>query len=141
MQNYFQREAITATKKMIRAFYVFKNVEGALEIFNRDNLIVIGIGENNVFNSFDEVRNYFYKYADAVTSAYKIISKDYRVDAASYDSCIVVAKIGFQADEAHFNHQVYLHFSFYFQLIDDKLFITFAHIHIPEKISDEKFSK
>ena len=141
MQNYFQREAITATKKMIRAFYVFKNVEGALEIFNRDNLVVIGIGENNIFNSFDEVRDCFYKHVDTVTSAYKIVSEDYRVDAVSYDSCIVVAKIGFQADAARFNQKIYLHFSFYFQLIDDKLSITFAHVHMPEKALDEKFPK
>lgn len=56
------------------------------------------------------------------------------MNAASYDSCIVVAKIGFQADAAHFNHRISLHFSFYFQLIDDKLLITFAHVHMPEKI-------
>lgn len=77
---------------MIREFYISKNVEAALEIFNRDSLNIIGIGENNIFNSFDEVRDYFYKYADIVTSAYKIISEDYRINASSYDSCIVVAK-------------------------------------------------
>lgn len=126
---------------MIRAFYIMKNVEGALEFFNRDRLTVIGIGEDNIFNSFDKVRDCFYKYADSVTSAYKVISEDYHIGAASYDSCIVVAKIGFQADAARLNQRVSLHFSFYFQLIDDKVLITFAHVHMPEKTPDEKFPK
>lgn len=59
MQNYFQREAITATKKMIRAFYIWKNVEGALEFFSRERLTFISIGEDEIFTSFDEVRDYF----------------------------------------------------------------------------------
>ena len=138
MQNYFQREAITATKKMIRAFYILKDVEGALKFFSKEQLTFIGIGENEIFNSFDKVREHYYKFAEIVISTYEIISEDYRVDAASYDTCIVVAKIGFQADAAHFNHRISLHFSFYFQLIDDKLWITFAHVHMPEKTPDKE---
>lgn len=141
MQDYFQRKAIHSTKKMIRAFYVMKNVEGALEFFNRDRLTVIGIGEDNIFNSFDKVRDCFYKYAEIVTSAYKVVSENYHIEAASYDSCIVVAKVGFQADAARLNQRISLHFSFYFQLIDDKVLITFAHVHMPEKPPDEKFPK
>lgn len=141
MQSYFQREAITATKKMIKAFYILKDVEGALKFFSKERLTFIGIGENNIFNSFDELRNYFYKYVEVVTSTYKLISEDYHVDADSYDSCIVVAKIGFQADEAHLNYRVSLHFSFCLQLIDDKVLITFVHVHMPEKTPDEKLPK
>ena len=138
MQNYFQREAITATKKMIRAFYIFKNVEGSLKFFSREHLTFMGIGENEIFNSFDEVRDYFYKFVDTVTSTYKIISEDYHIEASSYDSCIVVAKIGFQANTSRINQRFALHFSFYFQLVDDKLLITFAHVHMPEKNRNEK---
>lgn len=139
MQNYFQHEAIISTKKMIRLFYVRKNVEGALAFFNKKNLTFIGIGEDDTFNSYDDVRKYCYKFVDEVTSSYKIISEDYQVRAESYDSCIVVAKIGFQADETHFNYKFSLHFSFYYQQIDDKILITFAHVHLPEKSSGEKF--
>ena len=133
MQNYFQREAVTATKKMIRSFYILKNVEGSLKFFSREHLTFIGIGENEIFTSFNEVRNYFYKFVDTVTSTYKVISEDYHIEASSYDSCIVVAKIGFQANASRINQRFALHFSFYFQLVDDKLLITFAHVHIPGK--------
>ena len=133
MQNYFQREAVTATKKMIRAFYIFRNVEDSLKFFSREHITFIGIGENEIFTSFDEVRDYFYKFADTVTSTYKVISEDYHIEASSYDSCIIVAKIGFQANSSGINQRFALHFSFYFQLVDDKLLITFAHVHMPEK--------
>lgn len=133
MQNYFQREAVNATKKAIRSFYILKNVEGSLKFFSREHLTFIGIGEDEIFTSFNEVRDYFYKLVDAVTSAYKIISEDYHVEAASYDSCIVAAKIEFQADASRINQRFALHFSFYFQLVDDKISITFAHVHMPEK--------
>lgn len=138
MQNYFQREAITATKKMIRAFYIVKNVEGSLKFFSREHLTFIGIGENEIFTSFNEVRNYFYKFVDTVTSTYKVISEDYHIVASSYDSCIIVAKIGFQGNASRIHQRFALHFSFYFQLVDDKLLITFAHVHMPEKNCDEK---
>ena len=126
---------------MIRSFYVLKDVEGALKFFSRERLTYIGIGENDIFNSFDEVRDYFYKYAEVVTSTYKLINENYHVEADSYDSCIVVAKIGFQADEAHLNYRVSLNVSFYFQLIDDKLWITLTHVHMPEKAPEEKLPK
>ncbi len=137
MQNYFLREAITATKKLIRSYYIYKDVKGALEIFSRDNLTVIGIGEDNIFNSFEEVSECFYKFAENVTSAYQIISEDYHIKASSYDSCVVVAKIGFRGNVSRNNQRFTLHFSFYFQLVDDKLLITFAHVHMPEKFSRE----
>lgn len=139
MQNYFQHEAITAAKKMIRLFYVKKNVEGALSFFSKDRLTFVGIGEKDIFYSYEEVKNYFYKFVDAVAACYKIISADYQVNASSIDSCIVVAKIGFQADETLFNYKFSLHFSFYFQQIDNKILITFVHVHLPEKNSEEKF--
>ena len=141
MQNYFQREAISSAKKLIRSFYVLKDVEGSLKFFSRERLTYIGIGENDIFYSFEEVRDYFYKYAEVVTSTYKLISENYHVEADSYDSCIVVAKIGFQADEAHLNYRVSLNVSFYFQLIDDKLWITLVHVHMPEKTPEEKLPK
>ena len=141
MQNYFQREAVNSAKKLIRAFYVLKDVEGSLKFFSRERLTYIGIGENDIFYSFEEVRDYFYKYADVVTSTYKLINENYRVEADSYDSCIVVAKIDFQADEAHLNYRVSLNVSFYFQLIDDKLWITLVHVHMPEKTPEEKLPK
>ena len=139
MQNYFQHEAITAAKKMIRLFYVKKNVEGALSFFSKDRFTFVGIGEKDIFYSYEEVKNYCYKFVDAVAACYKIISADYQVNASSIDSCIVVAKIGFQADETLFNYKFSLHFSFYFQQIDNKILITFAHVHLPEKNSEEKF--
>lgn len=138
MQNYFQREAITSTKKMVRTFYIMKNVDSALKFFSKEHITFIGIGENEIFTSFAEIRDYFYKYIDIATTNYKIISEDYHVEASSYDSCIVVAKIGFQADESRINQRFALHFSFYFQLVDDKLLITFAHVHMPEKHCDDK---
>lgn len=138
MQNYFQKEALTATKKMIRAYYILKDVEGALKFFSREHLTFIGIGENVIFRSFDEVRDYFYKYAEIVNSTYKIISEDYHIETSSYDSCIVVAEIGFQADESRSCQRLTLYFSFYFQMFDDKLFITFAHVHMPEENHGEK---
>lgn len=101
MQNYFQREAVTATKKMIHAFFIWKSVDGAMEFFSRERLSFISIGEDEIFNSFDEVRDYFQRTINVAASAYKIISEDYSVKAASYDSCIVVAKLGFQADSTH----------------------------------------
>ena len=55
MQNYFQKEALNATKKMIRAYYVLRDVEGSLKFFSRDHLTFIGIGKNTIFRSFDEV--------------------------------------------------------------------------------------
>lgn len=138
MQNYFQREAITATKKMIQAFYTLKNVEGALEFFSRERITFISIGEDEIFNSFDEVRDYFQRKINAVTSAYKIVSEDYSIKAASYDSCIVVAKLGFQADSTRAHYKFYVLFSFYFQLINDKLLVTFVQSHIPEKVLDKE---
>ena len=65
---------------MIRAFYILKDVEGGLAFFSRERLTVIGIGENEIFNSFDEVREHYYKFAETVTSTYKIIREDYRVE-------------------------------------------------------------
>lgn len=138
MQNYFQRETITATKKMIRAFFIRKNVEGALEFFSRERITFISIGEDEIFDSFDEVRDYFQRTINAVTSAYKIVSEDYSVKAASYDSCIVVAKIGFQADSTHAYYKFYVLFSFYFQLINDKLLVTFVQSHMPEKALEKE---
>lgn len=123
---------------MIRAYYVLQDVEGSLKFFSREHLTFIGIGKNAIFRSFDEVRNYFYKYVDLVNYAYKIISEDYHIETSSYDSCIVVAEIGFQADESRSCQRLSLYFSFYFQLIDDKLLITFVHVHMPEENLDEK---
>lgn len=138
MQNYFKREAITATKKLIRLLYVRKDIEGALKFFSKDKLTFIGIGEEDIFYSYDELRNYTYSFIDAVISSYKIVSEDYHIRAASLDSCIVVAKIDFQADEEHFNYKIPMHFSFYFQQIDNNVLITFAHVHSPEKDTGEK---
>ena len=138
MQNYFQKEALTKAKKTIHSFYVWKNIEKGLEFFSREHLTVIGVGENRIFNSFEEVRKCYYKYADIMTSTYKIISEDYRVEVSSHDSCIVIAKIGFQSDVAHLNYKLFVLFSFYFQQVDDKILITFLHIHLPEKISEEE---
>lgn len=56
-------------------------------------------------------------------------------------AALSLPKIDFQTDTARFNHKISLCFSFYFQLIDDKLSITFAHVHMPEKAPEEKFSK
>jgi len=138
MQNYFQQEAITITKKIVRAFYILKNVESSLKFFSKEHITFIGIGENEIFTSFEEIRDYYQKFVDTATSVYKMINEDYRIEASSYDSCIVVAKIGFQADDNLINQRFVLHFSFYFQLIDDKLLITFVHVHLPEKSCDKK---
>lgn len=139
MQNYFQREAITATRKIVRAFYTWKSVEGALKFFSREHLTFIGIGEDEIFNSFEEVSSYFRRTINIVNSAYKIVSEDYSVKTASHDSCIVVAKLVFQADSTRFDYRLPLVFSFYLQLINDKLLVKFVQAHIPEKaLSKEK---
>ena len=47
---------------MIRAFYILKDVEGSLKFFSKENIIFVGIGEDEIFNLFEEVRNYYYKF-------------------------------------------------------------------------------
>ena len=131
MQNFYQKEAIQIAKRMIKAFFVAKNVDEVFNYINPKHFTWIGSGENEILTDVDEIRNHFQNYCSIVTEAYKIINEEYLIGADSSDSCIVIAKITFQGIKVRQNFQSALHFSFYFQLIDNKLLVSHYHVNIP----------
>ena len=137
MHSEFQLQSLEITRKLMRLFYVEEDIEGVLAHFNRERFTFIGMGENEIFTSFDEVRDYYYRMCKTVASSYKIISEDYQLGGASEDSCVVVAKIGFQGNALRLNYQVTMHFSFYYQLVDGRPLVSMYHTHFPSK-SEEK---
>ena len=133
MQNYHQKEAIQNAKRMIKAFFIEKNIDKVFSYINPKNFTWIGPGENEILTNIDDIRKHFQDYCNIVTSAYKIISEEYILGASSSDTCIVIAKIFFKGMKDRQYFRSGLHFSFYFQLIDDKMLVSHYQVNIPIK--------
>ncbi len=133
MQHYHQKESIQICKQMIKAFFIDKNVDRVLSYINPKNFTWIGPGENDILTNIDDIKNYFKDHCEIVTEAYKIVSEKYSIGVSSCDSCIVIAEIMFKGIKERQNYRSSLHFSFYVQLVNDKLLISHYHVHIPIK--------
>ncbi len=133
MQNYYHKEAIQIARKMIKAFFIEKNVDSVLSYVNPDKFTWIGSGENEILTDIDDIRAYFQTHCNTVNRAYKLISEEYKLGGESGDSCVVIAKIKFQGMNDRQNYQSSLHFSFYVQLLDGELKVSHYHVHIPIK--------
>ena len=59
MQNFYQKEAIQIAKRMIKAFFVAKNVDEVFNYINPKHFTWIGPGENEILTDIDEIRNHF----------------------------------------------------------------------------------
>lgn len=136
MKNELQLQSLEITRKLLKMFYVEADIEGVLAHFNREHFTFIGMGENEIFTSFDEVRDYYYRTIKLAAS-YKIISEEYQIGGASEDSCVVVAKIGFRGNDLRLNYHTRLIFSFYYQLIDGRPLVSMYHAHFPSKGEDK----
>ena len=133
MNNFYKKEAVQIVKSMLKAFFIEKNVDNVLRYVNPDNFTWIGSGEHELLTDIDDIRRHFQARCDEVASAYKITSEEFITKNSSVDSCIVIAKIKFQGIDERKNYESTLHFSFYLQLIDDKLLVSHYHVHIPLK--------
>lgn len=133
MNDFYKKEAIRIVKSMLKAFFIEKNVDNVLKYVNPDSFTWIGSGEHELLTDIDDIRRYFQARCADVASAYKMISDEFIIKNSSVDSCIVIAKIKFQGMSERKNYESALHFSFYLQLIDDKLLVSHYHVHIPIK--------
>ncbi|MBR1858962.1 MAG: winged helix-turn-helix domain-containing protein [Selenomonadaceae bacterium] len=133
MQDYYKKESIKICKNMIKAFFIERKVDKVLNYVNPNNFTWLGPGENDMLTNIDDVRKCFTEHCDIVTAAYKIISEEYSIGASSNDTCIVIAKCRFQGLNERQHYQSFLHFSFYVQLINNKLMVSHYHVHIPVK--------
>lgn len=135
MQNWHKKESIRIAKQMIRAFFIEKNVDEVLRHVNPNGFTWIGSGENEILNNIDDVRKHFKERINKVTLLYRIVGEEYLIGGSSLDSCLVIAKIKFQGVNDRRSYRSALHFSFYFQLIDDALMVSQWHVNIPIKQS------
>ena len=133
MQNFYLKESINICQRMIKAFFIGKNVDEVISYINPNSFTWIGPGENEIITNIDDLRHFFQKHCESATTAYKIISEKYTIGASSYDTCIVIAMLIFQGINERQNYQSSLNFSFYVQLIDNKLLVSHYHVHIPVK--------
>lgn len=133
MNDFYKKEAILIVKSMLKAFFVEKNVNKVLKYINPDSFTWIGSGEHELLTDIDDIRKHFQARCNEVASAYKMISEEFIIKNSSVDSCIVIAKVKFQGMNERKNYESALHFSFYLQLIGDKLLVSHYHVHIPIK--------
>ncbi|MBR1728212.1 MAG: nuclear transport factor 2 family protein, partial [Selenomonadaceae bacterium] len=136
MKDFFLNEAIQIVKKMIKAFFIDRNLDGVFKFVNKNNFSWIGPEINDVLLNLDDVKNHFKKFCNITNENFKMINEDYLVKEVSVDSCIVIAKLFFQGKNNQINFQSQLHFSFIFQLFDGQLLVNHYHVHIPIKKSE-----
>lgn len=118
---------------MIKAFFVDRDVEGVFRYVNPNHFTWIGPGETEVFTDIDEIRKHFQNYCDVAANAYRPVNEEYILGASSVDSCIVLVKLTVQGVKERQGIQTSLHFTFYFQLVEEKLLVSHYHVNIPVK--------
>ena len=125
MKKFYLESALKATREMIQAYYVERNVEGVFEHLSAENFSFMGFIEGICFDSKEAFREYA-EVSLPRTLNYKIIEEDYSVGGQSKDSCFIVAKINFLYTRTQKNFV--LNFFFYFIERDDEIICTHYHV-------------
>ena len=129
----FLNAAINDARKMIKLFFVDKDVDGLIEFLNPEKFTWVGNGVDDILTDIEDVRQTFKARLNIIADKYFIVDEDYMIGGSSKDSCIVIAKITFRTRDAGDVLKTMLHFSFYFQLIDGRLRVSHYHVHNPLK--------
>lgn len=132
MDGYLKEKALINARKVIHLFFEEKNINKIFLFLHPSTFTWIGPGSINVINNHESLAERFKKFWRE-NSVFKMSSEVYRMSSVSTDSCLVTSKIKFykQGDSGD---NVFLA-SFYFQQIDNDIYIMGCHIHSPKKIS------
>ena len=123
MTKNFLEIAKNSARKMIKSFYVDKNVDGVCNFLDKNNFSFNGFVDGNNFNSFQNFRDYLQNSLDLV-KFYQLRDENYSITANSADSCIVNAKISLFESRT----QKIYEFQFYFYFVQTEKILC-RHYH------------
>ena len=122
MQENHLNNALKASREMIRAYFVKRNVDSLIKYLDSEHFTFFFITEDYFYNSKEEFLKYAVQAMEHLRH-YELVDDNYSVEGESQDSCLVVAKIALQDTR---NQKVTLYkYIFYFKVINR---ITFKFI-------------
>ena len=138
MEEYFKNQSIITARKLVKLFFVDRNIDEFFKYLHPTEFSWIGPRPEDVINNLDEFKKMFRTRSKSLLKC-EILNEDYLLTNSTLDSSIVLAKLNLNCNILPADRlQTLMNITFHFVVENDQLFCTHYHLHFPIKRSNLK---
>lgn len=136
MREYFKNQSVNVAKKLIRLFFVDRNIEEFFKYLHPIEFSWVGPRPEDVITNFNEFEKMFRARSKSLLKC-EVLNEEYQLTNSTLDSSIVIVKLNLDCNLAPTDHyQTAMNITFHFVVDNDQILCTHYHLHFPIKHSN-----